>query len=125
MLVELFLNDLLDPHKDDADAVFLCRLNRTGDNGMGRIIPAHSINSDLHTDSPHNIKGKEVYQEYSIIPLPLSARTLNLLDSDDFAAIVGAAGNAGVVRFFDLLALRADREARSVEVFMRAPFVSA
>jgi hypothetical protein len=75
--------------------------------------------------TPYNIKGKELYQEYSIIPLPLGARTLYLLDSDDFAAIVGAAGDAGVVRLFDLLALRADPDAGGFQVFMRAPFVSA
>jgi hypothetical protein len=55
----------------------------------------------------------------------LSARTLDLLDRDDFAAIVGAAGDAGMVRFFDLLALRADPDAGGFQVFMRTPFVSA
>jgi hypothetical protein len=41
--------------------------------------------------------------------------TLYLLDRYDLAAVVGAAGQAGMVRLFYLLALRADREVRRLE----------
>lgn len=52
-------------------------------------------------------------------------RMLYLLDSYDLAAVIGAAGQAGMMRLFDLLALRADREVRRLEEFMSASFVPA
>ncbi len=57
--------------------------------------------------------------------MPLRKRTLYLLNSYDLAAVVGAAGQAGVVRLLDLLALRADREVRGLEELMSAPLIPA
>ncbi len=50
---------------------------------------------------------------------------LYLLDSYDLAAVVGAAGQAGMVRLLDLLALGTDREIRRLKEFMSASFVPA
>ena len=50
---------------------------------------------------------------------------LYLLNSYDLAAIVGAAGEAGMVRLFDLLALWADREIRRLEEFMSPSLIPA
>ncbi len=52
-------------------------------------------------------------------------RALYLLDSDDLAAVVGAAGQARVVRLLDFLALRADREIRGLEEFVGPSLVPA
>jgi hypothetical protein len=51
--------------------------------------------------------------------------TLYLLDRYDLAAVVGAAGQAGMVRLFYLLALRADREVRRLEELVRTSLVPA
>ena len=52
-------------------------------------------------------------------------RRLYMLNSDDLTAIVDAAGQAGVMRFFHFLALRAYREIRGFEMLVGAPLVPA
>ncbi len=52
-------------------------------------------------------------------------RTLYLLHRNDLSAVVGAAGQAGMVRLLDLLALRADRKVRSLEELVCPSLVPA
>jgi hypothetical protein len=51
--------------------------------------------------------------------------TLYLLDRNDLAAIVGATGQAGMVRLPYFLALRADGEIRRFEELVRTSLVPA
>lgn len=61
--------------------------------------------------------------QYHPFAFAQSEAYLYLLDGYDLAAVVGAAGQAGVMRLLDFLALRADREVRSLKKFMSASFV--
>jgi len=72
-----------------------CRHDGTGNFRAGGVVPPHGVNSD---DDPPVQTGR---------PLFLGGR--------DFLALVGTAGRAGTMRLFRLLALRTERQARSLQ----------
>src|SRR5512139_696322 len=75
--------------------------------------------------APDKTKGKGASRTGRDPHFAFRGARLDLLDGHDFPAVIGPAGHAGVVRFLDLLALRADREVRRLEMLVRAPLVPA
>jgi hypothetical protein len=76
--------------------------------------------------TPYNIKGKGPYRIRQYHPFAfVQASFLYLLDGYDFPAIVGAAGQAGMMGLLDFLALRANREVRGFEELVGASFIPA